>query len=230
MKVVVGKAYGHQTPVFSADLKYVTFRPYWNVPYSITRAELLPKIARDPDYLSKNDYEVVDDRAEVVARGVLTDDIVDQLRSGKLRIRQTPGPRNSLGLVAFMFPNEYNVYLHGTPAKELFSQSRRDFSHGCMRVEEPEKLAQWVLRDHPEWTTARITEAMNGSKPLEVNLEKPIPVLIVYATAVALESGEVHFFDDIYGQDRDLEALAAKGYPNSKWNPTSGGRGQHPRE
>ena len=139
--------------------------------------------------------------------------VLQRLRSGQLAIRQRPGPKNSLGLAKFLFPNEYNVYLHGTPATELFEKSRRDFSHGCIRVQDPAGLAVWVLPDKPEWTRDRIVSAMNGDHPLQVNLDRPIPVLIVYGTAVVLENGEAHFFEDIYGYDAELEAVLAKGYP-----------------
>lgn len=230
MKVVVGKAYRRKTPVFSADMEYVIFRPYWNVPESITRGELLPKIFRDREYLRENGYEVVTADDRVVTSGAIDDEVLDGLKSGRLSVRQIPGPKNSLGLIKFIFPNENNVYLHATPARQLFSQSRRDFSHGCIRVEKPELLAQWVLRDQPQWTPARIEQAMNGENPLQVDLRRPIPVLIVYATAVVLENGEVRFFDDIYGFDAELEELAAKGYPCCRWNPTSGERGLRPRE
>jgi murein L,D-transpeptidase YcbB/YkuD len=213
MKVVVGKAFGHQTPVFAADMKYVVFRPYWNVPFSIQRAELVPKLDRDRSYLVKNQFEVVAAQDEVVSHGVVDDKLLKRLRSGELRIRQIPGPENSLGLVAFMFPNKYDVYLHATPATVLFSQSRRDFSHGCLRAEKPEQLAAWILRDKPEWTPERILDAMNGTETIRVNLDRPIPVLVVYATAVVLVNGEVRFFEDIYGQDAQLEQLLAKGYP-----------------
>ena len=152
MKVVVGKAYHHQTPVFAANMKQVIFRPYWNVPVSIQRAELVPKLDRDSSYLMKNRYEVVTPQGKVVTNGIVDALTLAQLRSGNLRIRQTPGPENALGLVAFMFPNEYDVYLHGTPAMELFAKSRRDFSHGCIRAEKPQELAAWVLRNQPEWT------------------------------------------------------------------------------
>jgi len=229
MKVVVGKAYRRKTPVFAADMKFVIFRPYWNVPRSITVEELLPKVARDRHYLAANDYEVVTADDRVVTRGTIDDDVLAKLRSGKLSIRQAPGQKNALGLAKFMFPNEYNVYLHGTPATRLFSQSRRDFSHGCIRVEKPDELAQWVLRDKPEWTPERIDAAMHAQKPLQVDLPNPIPVLIVYATAVVLEN-EVRFFDDVYGLDAELDALLAKGYPCCRWNPTSGERGPRPRE
>ena len=134
MNVVVGKAYDHNTPVFEDSMQYVIFRPYWNVPYSIAKAEFLPKVARDPDYLSKKGFEVVNSRQEVVASGPVSADVLQQLRAGKLFIRQRPGPKNSLGLVKFIFPNDYNVYMHDTPAQEFFSKTRRDFSHGCIRL------------------------------------------------------------------------------------------------
>jgi L,D-transpeptidase YcbB len=215
MNVVVGRAYRTQTPVFANDMRYVIFRPYWNVPRSIQRGELTPKIARDPSYLTKNGYEIADSRGETVPSATVSDQMLQQLRSGELAIRQLPGPKNALGLVKFMFPNEYNVYMHDTPATELFAKPRRDFSHGCIRVEEPEDLAVWVLRNKPEWTRQRIRDAMNGAKTIQVNLDSPIPVLIVYGTAVAPESGEVRFLADIYGHDASLERLLAKGYPYS---------------
>ncbi|MBZ5605470.1 MAG: L,D-transpeptidase family protein, partial [Acidobacteriia bacterium] len=140
------------------------------------------------------------------------------------------GPKNSLGLVKFLFPNEYNVYLHDTPATTLFARSRRDFSHGCMRVEKPVALAEWVLRTQNGWSPERIQEAMHGESPLPVRLVKPVPVLIVYATAVALDSGEVRFFDDLYGQDAQLEALLAQGFPRPRWTPTTSVPGRHPHE
>lgn len=210
MKVVVGKAYRHQTPVFAADMNQVIFRPYWNVPLSIQWAELLPKLEREPSYLEKNHYEVVTPENRFVTTANLDSATLAQLRSGKLRIRQTPGPENALGLVVFRFPNKHNVYLHATPATELFSKSRRDFSHGCIRAEKPVQLAAWVLRDQPEWTPDRIAAAMNGEKTIQVTLDRTIPVLIVYATAVVSGSGEVRFFEDIYGQDAELERLLAR--------------------
>ena len=138
-----------------------------------------------------------------------------QLYSGKLAIRQRPGQDNSLGLVKFDMPNVYDVYMHGTPATQLFSRSRRDFSHGCIRVEDPVALAAWVLRDKPEWDTDHILGAMNGDKTFRVSLTRPIPVLILYGTAIVTEDGEIHFFDDIYGHDAALEQALAKGYPYS---------------
>jgi len=213
MKVVVGKSYGHQTPVFAAEMKTVIFRPYWEVPRSILTAELLPKAAQDRSYFVKHGFEAVTMQGAVASAGVVDDDTLARLRSGELRVRQVPGPENSLGLVKFVFPNPYDVYLHATPATELFARSRRDFSHGCIRVEKPEELAAWVLRGKPEWTPEHIHEVMHGDKTVEVTLDQPIPVLIVYATAVVLESGEVRFFDDIYKEDVQLERLLAQGYP-----------------
>ncbi len=209
MKVVVGRAYRDQTPVFSSDMKSVIFRPYWNVPLPIQRDELLPEIEKDPAYFVKNSYEIVDARGAVIGDGIPSDEILQQLRSETLTIRQRPGPENALGLVKFDLPNPFDIYLHSTPAAELFARSRRDFSHGCIRVEDAVALAKWVLRDQPEWTEAEIRAAMNGDKTFAVKLIKPIPVLIVYGTAVVMENGEVHFFDDIYGHDAALERVLA---------------------
>jgi murein L,D-transpeptidase YcbB/YkuD len=213
MNVVVGKALDHNTPVFSNTMQYVVFRPYWSVPYSIARAEFLPRIAKDPDYLTKKGFEVVNSRQDVVESGTVTSDELQQLRAGKLFIRQKPGPKNSLGLVKFIFPNNFNIYMHDTPEQEFFSKSRRDFSHGCIRLEKPADLAVWVLRDNPGWNMDHVRAAMNGSETQQVNLVHPIPVLILYATVIVTEDGQVHFYDDIYGHDASLEKVLAKGYP-----------------
>jgi L,D-transpeptidase YcbB len=215
--------------VFAANMKQVVFRPYWNVPPSIQRAELVPKLNRDPTYLAKNNFEVVTPQDAVVTNGAVDAATLAQLHSGKLRIRQTPGPKNSLGLVKFLFPNEHDVYLHDTPATELFARSRRDFSHGCVRVEKPRDLAAWVLRDQPKWTPESIADAMNGTETVSVTLPQPIPVLIVYGTAVVVKNGDVHFFDDIYGLDAELDQELAKAYTNAS-APTSAGRGPRLRE
>src|SRR5277367_2123888 len=214
MNVVVGKAYGHDTPVFQDQMEYVIFRPYWNVPYSITKGEMLPRIVKDPDYLAKKGFEVVDARQQVVSSGTVTSDVLAQIRAGKLFIRETPGPKNSLGLAKFIFPNNFNVYMHDTPAHELFSRSRRDFSHGCIRLEKPADMAVWVLRNNtPGWDMDRVRAAMNGTTTQQVNLAHPIPVLIVYGTVVVTEDGVVHFYDDIYKHDAELEKVLQTGYP-----------------
>jgi murein L,D-transpeptidase YcbB/YkuD len=214
MNVVVGKAYGgHDTPVFSDSMEYVIFRPYWEVPYSITKAEMVPHIVNDPDYLAEKGFEVVDSKQNVVTAGTVTPDVLDQLRAGKLFVRQKPGPKNALGLAKFIFPNSYNVYMHDTPSTELFARSERDFSHGCIRLEKPADLAAWVLRDNPGWTPERIRAAMDGTTTQQVNLAHPIPVLILYATVIVLDDGVVRIFDDIYGHDAALDKVLAKGYP-----------------
>ena len=209
MKVVVGKAYGHQTPVFASEIQSVIFRPYWNVPVAIQREEFLPKIEENPAFLTQNSYDIVDGNGKVVDEDPARDDVRDKLRSGQLGIRQRPGPDNALGLVKFDFPNQFDVYMHGTPATELFSRSRRDFSHGCIRLEDPVALVRWILRDRPEWTAENIRSAMYGEATIRVAVLKPIPVLIVYGTAVVMEDGEVRFFDDIYGHDAALERALA---------------------
>ncbi len=212
MRVVVGKAYRKQTPVFAGNMQYVIFRPYWNVPPSIQQAELVPKLRHDRSYLATHGFEVVDGE-DVVTDGTVSDEVFDELRAGRLSIRQKPGPKNSLGLVKFIFPNSYNVYLHSTPVPELFSRARRDFSHGCIRVQDPLALAVWVLRDDPDWNAEKIAAAMNGDQTIQVNLHKPIPVLIIYSTAVVEPDGEVRFFDDIYHYDAALQKELATGYP-----------------
>jgi L,D-transpeptidase YcbB len=212
MNVVVGNSFGHDTPVFADAMAQVVFRPYWAVPLSIVRSSLIPHILKSPAYLSKNGFEIVDARQKAVGGGTVRN-AVSQLRAGKLFIRQVPGPQNSLGLLLFLFPNSYSVYMHDTPATEAFAKSRRDFSHGCIRLEKPAELAAWVLRDNPGWNAERIHDAMNGSATQKIDLAHPIPVLLVYLTAVVLEDGLVHFFDDIYGHDKALQEALAKGYP-----------------
>lgn len=209
MNVVVGKAAPTQTPVFTDNIRYIVFRPYWNVPPSIIRSSVIPGINRGGSgYLAKEQFEVTG--------GCSGADLVAGLRSGKCSVRQKPGPKNSLGLIKFIFPNSNNVYLHSTPATQLFSQSRRDFSHGCIRLERPAELAGFLLRnqDGGKWTEATAQQAMDsGSDNRTVNLVTTVPVLILYVTAVVEEDGSVAFFNDIYGHDRKLDAVLAKGPP-----------------
>jgi murein L,D-transpeptidase YcbB/YkuD len=212
MPVVVGKAMRTETPVMEQDMKYVVFWPYWNVPPSILRNEIVPKIAKDPEYIQKNNYEVATYSGQVVTDGVVSEDVLAQLRAGKLMVRQKPGPKNALGLIKFIFPNSNNVYLHSTPSQSLFARSRRDFSHGCIRVENPAALAEWVLRNNPGWTREKIDAAFKAQKEQQVNLTNTIPVLIVYGTAVVPESDTAEFFPDIYGFDAKLEKLIAETY------------------
>ncbi|MCL2660022.1 MAG: L,D-transpeptidase family protein [Acidobacteriaceae bacterium] len=217
MKVVVGKVKGdHKTPVFANMMTHVIFRPYWNVPTSIIKKELVPHMTADPAYLDKHNYEVLDNRGKV-----LTEYTVKNVSRGGALVRMKPGPENSLGLVKFIFPNQYEIYLHSTPEVGLFNRTRRDFSHGCVRVQKAEDLAVWLLQGikDPEakgadWGRQQVRDAMNtGKDNRQVNLKTPIPVVIFYATAEAEPDGQIHFFDDIYGYDEDLEKVLVKGPP-----------------
>jgi murein L,D-transpeptidase YcbB/YkuD len=215
MRVVVGKAMT-DTPIFSRDMTYVVFRPYWTVPPGIMRRSILPSIRKNPDYIAANRYEVTTRDGTVVTSGPISDDVLAQLQAGKLSVRQKPGPKNALGLVKLMFPNEYHVYLHSTPATELFALERRAFSAGCIRVEKPAELAAWVLRSDPGWPLERVQKAMeSGPDNVTVRLAQPIPVFIVYATALAYPDDEVHFYTDLYGHDVKLSAALAKRHQSS---------------
>jgi L,D-transpeptidase YcbB len=213
MKVVVGQALDHRTPIFVDKMEYVIFRPYWNPPYSILTKEILPRARRDAGYLDKESMEIVASGADAAPALAATPENLEAVAKGKLFVRQKPGPKNSLGLAKFIFPNSDNVYMHGTPAPQLFARTRRDFSHGCIRLEDPAKLAEWVLRDNPAWTRARIDEAMQGERPTRVNLEEPLTVVIFYDTVHVNSEGVVHFVGDIYGHDRALDEALARGFP-----------------
>jgi murein L,D-transpeptidase YcbB/YkuD len=215
MGVIVGKSLDTETPVFAAKLQYLVFRPYWNVPASIASKEILPALRRDPLYLDRNDMELVRGPGDNAVPVAVTEENLRMVGTGPLRIRQRPGPRNSLGLVKFMFPNQEDVYLHDTPAQELFSRARRDFSHGCVRVENPVGLARWALRDTPGWGLGEIWRAMNGGEPLRVELARSIDVLIFYTTAIALADGTARFYEDIYRHDDRLMAALRAGRPRS---------------
>lgn len=210
MDVVVGDAFSHQTPVFSGELSDIVFAPYWDVPESIARAELVPIALRDPYVLTTNNYEIVDQRDRPLPATLVS---VRRVAAGRARIRQLPGGTNALGRVKFMFPNDFNVYLHDTPVQAAFERERRDISHGCIRIADPAALARLLLRDQPAWDSTAVDSAMRGRDPQRVLLSHPIPVHIVYATAVAREDGQIFFYDDIYGLDQRLTAQLAVGYP-----------------
>jgi len=213
-KVIIGKAYGHKSPVFEKDIQYVVFRPYWEVTPTIQRNEIVPHIQKDPDYIAKHNFQVITVKGEVVTENEVSAEVLEGIKTGHLMVRQKPGPTNSLGLVKIIFPNPDNVYLHGTDVPQLFSQDVRDFSHGCIRVDEPAELVAWVLRNNPGWDLDRVKATMNGDKEnLQVNLVTRIPVLIVYGTAAVNEENQIRFFDDIYGYDAALEKALAAGYP-----------------
>lgn len=199
MDVVVGRVVEKlRTPVFTADLTHLIFRPYWEVPRSITLAEVIPAARRDANYFARSDFELVDARGAVVPWSPAQ---LEPLAAGTLRVRQRPGPHNALGGVKFMLPNANNVYLHDTPERSLFTRTTRAFSHGCIRVSAPAALAGWLLQDDPQWNEARIAEAMQGTQPLQVDLAEPVRVYIVYGTAIAREDGSVLFLPDLYGLD-----------------------------
>jgi murein L,D-transpeptidase YcbB/YkuD len=209
MNVVVGKALDTRTPLFAEEMRFIEFSPYWNIPPSIARAEIVPALRRDPAYFTRQGLEFVRPDGAVVP--VLSKANLDAVMTGRLRIRQRPGPDNPLGDIKFIFPNNENIYLHHTPAVQLFRRDRRDFSHGCVRVETPVALARFVLQDQPEWTEDRIRAAMKSGRSTTVRLRQTTPVLITYATAIARRNGKVYFFDDIYGNDALLDhALKAR--------------------
>lgn len=213
MNVVVGKALNTQTPIFSDYMEYVVFRPYWNPPPSIINGEIIPGLRKDRSYLDKHNMEIVASGADTAASLPATDENIAKVAAGKLFVRQRPGPANSLGLAKFIFPNSENVYMHGTPSQQLFSRARRDFSHGCIRVEDPAQLAAWVLRHDPSWTRERIQAAMNGARPLQVNLKEKLKVVVFYDTVHVNSEQVVFFVDDIYGHDKTLDAALRRGYP-----------------
>jgi murein L,D-transpeptidase YcbB/YkuD len=208
LAVVVGRAARSETPLFAAAMNEVVFAPYWNVPASIVRGEIAPKLRRNPGYLAAQGMEVVS------AGSVLGDGpaAIAALASGRTQVRQRPGPKNALGRVKFLFPNRSNVYLHDTPSQGLFRQARRDFSHGCVRVSAPAALAEWVLRPQG-WNAVRVAEGLAATRETRVAIEEPIPVVLYYATAVAHRDGTISFYTDIYGHDAALERALARGRP-----------------
>jgi murein L,D-transpeptidase YcbB/YkuD len=198
IRIVVGKR-GNETPMFSDEMTHVVFSPYWNIPETIALEETAPAIARDPNYLARNNIEVVSTSGRVIPTSSIPWDDPEAL--GSLSFRQRPGANNALGYVKFMFPNKHNVYIHDTPADALFRRIGRAFSHGCVRVEEPEVLAQYVLRDEEEWTPEAIQTAMRAGEEQHVKLRRPIPVHIIYMTSWVDERGGLHFQNDVYGYD-----------------------------
>ena len=197
----------HHTPVIADQMKYLVFRPFWNVPPSIAKKEIIPHMQKQPGYLGAKGYETVDMKGNVESPDM------GRIEKGSQMVRQKAGVTNSLGLVKFMFPNPFNVYLHDTDAKSLFTRTRRDYSHGCVRVQDPPKLAGWVLRNNPKWDDQAIADAMNnGEDNKTVSLSKSLLVVIFYATAWS-DDGEIHFFKDMYGYDTDLEKTLDAGRP-----------------
>ena len=202
MRVIVGKALDTRTPLFDEDMRFIEFSPYWNIPPSIARSETIPRLRRDPSYFQQQGLEFVGANGQVYT--ALSADRLDAVLRGQMRIRQRPGPKNALGNIKFVFPNNSNIYLHHTPAPLLFQRDRRDFSHGCIRVEDPVALAQFVLRNDPAWPEPRIREAMARGQSATLRLAEPLPVVIAYSTAI-VKQGKLHFFADLYGQDKLLD-------------------------
>ncbi len=204
MKVDVGDDFKEsRTPVLAGSLEYLVFRPYWDVPLSIQKVDFVPFVAQYPGYLAEHHFDFTTTTGQSVGHGVVTKEVLAELRAGRLHIRQRPGSDNPMGMVKFIFPNRYNVYLHDIPEREFqFLLGERVVSHGCVHVERPAELAAWVLRNQPEWTLERVQQAMhNGQNNVTVRLAKPLPVQIVYSTVSAEEDGDIHFYADIYGYD-----------------------------
>lgn len=204
MRAVVGLP-RNPTPLFTAELKYLVFGPYWNVPRSILQNEIIPDVEKNRAYLEKNNYEVMSG-AKVVSSGEVSDEVLEGLKSGEYSVRQVPGGRNALGRVKFMFPNNNNVYLHDTNARNLFSREARALSHGCVRVDKPQELAEWLLRGEEAWPKDRIAQALKQTKSQQANLKDTIPVFMVYHAATVNPDGSIHVWRDIYKQDEKLAA------------------------
>jgi murein L,D-transpeptidase YcbB/YkuD len=210
MRVVTGDADETPTPIFSEPMQYVVFSPYWNIPENILREETLPRVARDHDFLERNNIEVVGTSGTLDPGEI---DWSDESITSNLRFRQRPGPDNALGLVKFIFPNHFNIYLHDTPTDRLFARPHRAFSHGCIRIENPVGLAEYVLRDQPQWTAQRITTAMNAGHEQHVKLKQPLPVHIGYWTAWVEPDGSVTYTDDPYHIDEGHARVLTKAPP-----------------
>jgi murein L,D-transpeptidase YcbB/YkuD len=217
MRVVVGKK-DTPTPIFNDDMTHVVFAPYWNVPPDIVKNETVPQALRDPAFLARTNMEVLDKSGNPVDPAS-----IDSANIGDYRFRQRPGASNSLGLVKFMFPNQFNVYLHDTPADSLFARATRSFSHGCVRVEQPDKLAQYVLADQPSWTVERINDAMHGGQEKTVKLSRPLPVYLGYWTARISADGILQFRNDLYGVDARQSAMLSQALARLKTTAAAAG-------
>jgi murein L,D-transpeptidase YcbB/YkuD len=210
MNVIVGDAeHRRDTPTFVSEMREVVFRPYWDIPPRIARTELVPAIRRGAIDMSSEGYEIVGhgDDPPIYAP---THANLARVAAGSLRLRQRPGNGNALGLVKFVFPNNHDVYLHGTPAVKLFAFARRDFSHGCIRAEEPAALAHFVLGTDSAWNRDAIEAAMDGTQTVRVPLPEPVTVFILYMTAVVAPDESLYFYPDVYGEDAKLERVQSR--------------------
>ena len=210
MPVIVGKQ-PHQTPVFSRRVQYVEINPFWNIPPSIAADEELPELRKDRFYLADRKVRVFSswqDNAVELDSTAIDWQAVSSNDMKRYKLRQDPGPWNALGKVKFVFPNEYSVYIHGTPARELFKDNKRDFSHGCIRASRPLALAEFLLsEEEQEWPLARIQEIVDQGERTVVILSDPVTVHITYQTAWIDNSGEIHFNSDVYGRDSILAEI-----------------------
>ena len=200
MKVIVGRAARTPTPTLAEQLQYLDFWPYWNVPRSILVKEILPKLRRDSTYLRRENMELVGEGGAVLGDSG-TPASIAALKADRLRVRQRPGAANPLGAVKFVIPNDSNVYLHDTPARQLFSSVRRDFSHGCIRLEDARDLAIWVMRGDPAWNADSVDAAMARPQTRRVALTRSIPVFVEYNTVLATADGLVWFLPDVYHRE-----------------------------
>jgi murein L,D-transpeptidase YcbB/YkuD len=204
-KVVLGKQ-STGTVIFNANMEYVVFSPYWNIPNSIIKKEIIPSILKNENYLEQHNMEIVtNDREVVKTSSIRWKEYLD--KKFPYVIREKPGPSNSLGLVKFIFPNSHDIYLHDTPAKQLFSQTTRTFSHGCIRVEKPFELAQILLKNDTAWTNEKIKQNMNGGVELWVRLPQKMQVYIVYFTSWVDAAGAIQFRNDVYGHDKKMNKM-----------------------
>ena len=213
MRVVVGQALKHETHLLTGRMEDIIFRPTWDVPTTILKKELLPQLRRNPAMLGREDYEIIR-TAGGVPQGSATPALLKGLAAGTYRLVQKPGTHNALGHIKFLFSNPFELYLHDTPARTAFAHSRRDFSHGCVRLEHPADLAAWILGDTPGWTADKIQAEMAADgPPLKVAIPAPIQVVILYGTATLDGQGRLYFYDDLYGEDKQLAKALEAGYP-----------------
>jgi murein L,D-transpeptidase YcbB/YkuD len=204
-RAMVGRPY-RQTPIFRADMKYLVLNPDWTVPPGILRKDTLPQIRKDPTYLQRQNMDVVDAKGNIVDPAT-----IDWTQNFRYMLRQRPGPTNALGRVKFMFPNPHFVFLHDTPSRELFAREVRTFSSGCIRVENPLELAEILLKPNGGWNLEKLQRAVDSGVTQTISLKRPLPVLILYLTAIAFDGGrDYSFYRDVYGRDRTvLDALNA---------------------
>ena len=217
MRVVAGRR-SRCTPEVSGELTYLVLNPYWNIPHSIAKLDILPKIQEDPHYLMRQNIIVFknweSDSPKIDAQSIDWSRVTEKGFSFKLR--QEPGPRNALGRIKFVFPSQFSVYLHDTPAQSLFEKTQRDFSSGCVRIEKPIELASLLLKSEPKWTRKKILDTIHSGKTQVIWLSEKIPVHLSYWTAWVDENEMIHFRDDIYGRDKSLESLLSKSLPSSR--------------